>query len=70
MLMFFSFSFISPSLEMETTGSGSAEFRTWRTLGTSTSRPNSITCAVSMKIIRTTSTTSTSGMMLISAIAP
>ena len=42
----------------------------WRTLGTSTSRPNSMTCAVSMKITSSTITTSTSGTMLISASAP
>src|SRR6267142_1934940 len=36
------------------------------TFGTSTSRPNSITCAVSMKMISSTSTTSTNGTTLIS----
>src|SRR5260370_40169113 len=37
------------------------------TFGTSTSSPNSITCAVSMKIMSSTRTTSTSGTTLISA---
>src|SRR5271165_5767685 len=40
------------------------------TFGTSTSRPNSITCAVSIKIISRTRTTSTSGTTLISDNVP
>src|SRR5271157_10889 len=51
---------------MVTTGSSCAVSFTACTLGTSTSMPNSITWAVSMKMIRSTSTTSTNGVTLIS----
>src|ERR1035437_8981584 len=51
---------------MVTTGSSWAVSFTACTLGTSTSMPNSITWAVSMKMISSTSTTSTNGVMLIS----
>src|ERR1700678_705735 len=54
---------------METTGRSWTFSFTGFTLGTSTCKPNSITCAVSMKMISTTSHTSTSGTMLISAMA-
>src|SRR5574340_217803 len=52
------------------TGSSWALSLTLRTLGTSTSMPNSMTCAVSINMIRSTSTTSTKGVTLISARAP
>src|ERR1035438_5085154 len=55
-----------PSLVMVTTGMACAVSFTIRTLGTSTSMPNSITWAVSMKIMSRTSTTSTKGVTLIS----
>src|ERR1700688_2317032 len=61
-----SLSQVVPSLVMETTGISLAFSLTGRTLGTSTSMPNSITCAVSMKMISSTSTTSTKGVTLIS----
>src|SRR5690348_5218082 len=48
------------------TGSTLALSRTCFTLGTSTSMPNSITCAVILKMISSTSTTSTNGVTLIS----
>src|ERR1039457_6439993 len=51
---------------MVTTGSSWAVSFTACTLGTSTSMPNSITWAVSMKMMSSTSTTSTNGVMLIS----
>ena len=54
---------------MVTTGISCALSLTVRTLGTSTSMPNSITCAVSMKMMSRTSTTSTNGVTLISAMA-
>src|ERR1700730_6323178 len=52
---------------MEITGSSCTFSFTGLTFGTSISRPNSITCAVSMKMMSSTRTTSTSGTMLISA---
>src|SRR5579862_5602214 len=52
---------------MEITGSSCTFSFTGFTFGTSISRPNSITCAVSMKIMSSTRTTSTSGTILISA---
>src|SRR3979411_2672627 len=55
-----------PSWAMTTTGKSWTFSRMGFTFGTSTSRPNSITCAVSMKMISSTSTTSTSGTTLIS----
>src|SRR5450432_2069834 len=61
-----SLSQVVPSLVMETTGISLAFSLTGRTLGTSTSMPNSITCAVNMKMINSTSTTSTKGVTLIS----
>src|ERR1019366_1699011 len=51
---------------MVTTGRSCALSFTACTLGTSTSMPNSITWAVSMKMISSTSTTSTKGVTLIS----
>src|SRR5271157_5680865 len=51
---------------MVTTGSSCAVSFTACTLGTSTSMPNSITWAVSMKMMSSTSTTSTNGVTLIS----
>src|SRR5207248_1948077 len=63
----FSLSQVVPSLVIETTGISLAFSLTGRTLGTSTSIPNSITWAVSMKMISSTSTTSTNGVTLISA---
>ena len=51
---------------MVTTGISCAVSLTVRTFGTSTSMPNSITCAVSMKMMSSTSTTSTNGVTLIS----
>src|SRR5664280_2320126 len=59
-------SVVLPSLVMVTTGISFAVSFTMRTLGTSTSMPNSITWAVSMKMMSSTSTTSTNGVMLIS----
>ena len=58
---------MTPSLVMVTTGISWALSLTARTFGTSTSRPNSMTCAVSMKMMSSTSTTSTNGVTLISA---
>src|SRR5579864_3126748 len=52
---------------MEITGSSCTFSLTGLTLGTSISRPNSITCAVSMKMMSKTRTTSTNGTILISA---
>src|SRR5579862_3234494 len=52
------------------TGRSSLVSFTCLTSGTLISRPNSITCAVSMKMISSTSTTSTSGTMLISDSVP
>src|ERR1700722_3650088 len=52
---------------MEITGSSCTFSFTGFTFGTSISRPNSITCAVSMKMMSRTRTTSTSGTILISA---
>src|SRR5438046_1561112 len=52
---------------MEITGSSCTFSFTGFTLGTSISRPNSITWAVSMKMISSTRTTSTKGTILISA---
>src|ERR1700733_15296047 len=54
---------------MEMTGRSWTFSFTGFTLGTPTCKPNSITCAVSMKIISSASTTSTNGTMLISASA-
>src|SRR5208283_2047365 len=51
---------------MVTTGSSCAVSFTACTSGTSTSMPNSITWAVSMKMISSTSTTSTNGVILTS----
>src|ERR1019366_7209056 len=51
---------------MVTTGRSCALSFTACTLGTSTSMPNSITWAVSMKMMSSTSTTSTKGVTLIS----
>src|ERR1019366_6100292 len=51
---------------MVTTGRSCALSFTACTLGTSTSMPKSITWAVSMKMISSTSTTSTNGVTLIS----
>src|SRR3982074_2079751 len=51
---------------MLTTGISSAVSLTCFTFGTSISSPNSITCAVSMKMINSTRTTSTSGTTFIS----
>src|SRR5258708_4461178 len=51
---------------MTTTGKSCTFSRMGLTFGTSTSRPNSITCAVSMKMMSSTRTTSTSGTTLIS----
>src|ERR1035437_2383235 len=59
-------SVVLPSLVMVTTGISCAVSFTMRTLGTSTSMPNSITWAVSMKMMSSTSTTSTKGVTLIS----
>src|SRR5260370_35907293 len=56
-----------PSCAMTTTGKSCTFSRMGLTFGTSTSSPNSITCAVSMKMISSTRTTSTSGTTLISA---
>src|SRR5260370_24310962 len=56
-----------PSCAMTTTGKSCTFSRMGLTFGTSTSRPNSITWAVSMKMISSTRTTSTSGTTLISA---
>src|SRR5579864_3139554 len=53
---------------MEITGSSCTFSLTGLTLGTSISRPNSITCAVSMKMMSKTRTTSTNGTILISAL--
>src|SRR5471030_2497023 len=66
MLTALSLSHVVPSLVIETTGISVAFSFTGRTLGTSTSMPNSMTCAVSMKMISSTSTTSTKGVTLIS----
>src|SRR5260221_2500884 len=52
---------------MTTTGKSCTFSRMGLTFGTSTSSPNSITCAVSMKMMSSTRTTSTSGTTLISA---
>src|SRR6266849_2329478 len=52
---------------MEITGSSCTFSLTGLTFGTSISRPNSITCAVSMKMMSSTRTTSTKGTILISA---
>src|ERR1039458_2271848 len=57
---------VTPSLVTVTTGICWAVSFTIRTFGTSTSMPNSITWAVSMKMISRTSTTSTNGVTLIS----
>src|SRR6266542_722936 len=65
----FSFRYNSPDLDRDTTGSSLLESLTCRTLGTSTSMPNSITWAVSIKMMSSTSTTSTKGVTLMSAIA-
>ncbi len=54
---------------MVTTGISCADSFTVRTFGTSTSMPNSMTWAVSMKMMSRTSTTSTNGVTLISAMA-
>src|ERR1035441_4888877 len=56
----------SPVLSIVITGICCAVSFTYFTFGTSTSMPNSITCAVSMKMINSTSTTSTNGVTLIS----
>src|ERR1035441_4549915 len=56
----------SPVLSIVITGICCAVSFTYFTCGTSTSMPNSITCAVSMKMINSTSTTSTNGVTLIS----
>src|SRR5471032_3032852 len=66
MLTALSLSHVVPSLVIETTGISLTFLSTGRTLGTSTSMPNSMTCAVSMKMISSTSTTSTKGVTLIS----
>src|SRR6185295_8893323 len=52
------------------TGSSSLVSLTSLTSGTLISTPNSMTCAVSMKMISRTSTTSTRGTMLISESVP
>src|ERR1039457_2398022 len=52
---------------MLTTGSSCAVSFTLVTFGTSTSSPNSMTCAVSIKMTSSTSTTPTRGTILISA---
>src|ERR1035437_5351403 len=70
MLMGRSFRYSFPLRVMLMTGSSSLVSLTCLTSGTLISRPNSITCAVSMKMISTTSTTSTSGTILISESAP
>src|SRR5215471_13478517 len=67
MFTVFSLRVIKPARVMVTTGISLADSFVPRTLGTSTSMPNSITCAVSMKITSSTSTTSTNGVTLISA---
>src|SRR5258707_1372191 len=67
MLTGLSFRYRSPSFVMLTTGSSCAVSCVFFTFGTSTSSPNSMTCAVSIKMISSTSTTSTKGTMLISA---
>src|ERR1017187_9679123 len=60
-------SLMTPSLVMVTTGISCWLLSlTGRTLGTSTSMPNSRTCAVSMKMMSSTRTTSTNGVTLIS----
>src|ERR1035441_9755139 len=71
LLMFTSsaLSLMTPSLVMVTTGISWALSLMVRTLGTSTSMPNSRTCAVSMKMMSRTRTTSTNGVTLISEIA-
>src|ERR1035437_5286668 len=70
MLMGRSFRYSFPLRVMLMTGSSSLVSLTCLTSGTLISRPNSITCAVSMKMISSTSTTSTSGTILISESAP
>src|SRR5579859_7083634 len=57
----------SPSRVILMTGRSLALSLTFLVLGTSISMPNSITCAVSMKMMSSTSTTSTNGVTLISA---
>src|SRR5581483_3512513 len=67
---FLSFSEIAPVLLICTIGRFSAVSRVSVVLGTSISMPNSITCAVSMKMISNTRTTSTRGTILISESVP
>src|SRR5579872_2099002 len=61
---------MSPALVIVITGSSFAVSFTAATLGTSTSMPNSMTWAVNMKMMSSTSTTSTNGVTLISARLP
>src|SRR5438552_5133484 len=62
-----SFRNVFPSRVIEITGRSCTFSLTGFTLGTSTSSPNSMTCAVSIKMINSTKTTSTSGTTLMSA---
>ena len=57
---------VVPVFSMLTTGNSFDVSLTVVVFGTSTSMPNSITCAVSMKMMSSTSTTSTKGVTLIS----
>src|SRR5580698_385762 len=59
--------YVVPSFCIWTTGSSCAVSLTYRVFGTSTCKPYSITCAVNMKIMSSTRTTSTNGVTLISA---